>query len=619
MSGNYFARFDEKPAKDGNFFAKFDKPKKRVSKAEDMVRGAVGGALEGAAGLADLVWAASPLGTTANALQGAASLMQGKRPSGAPFSGVSRAAAPQSYDPETREGRVAKTGGQMLVNAAFPGSLPSRVANVVVPTATAEAAAYGAERLGFGEKGQDVARGLGGAAGGILASVRVAPKGDRVVNALTGRGKVNGEEAAARAEDLRAAGVQPTLNDVAGESGRRLIRAAGVKSPEAGEVLQANARQAVSTTKPGVMARTREVGPMQGQSADEVKAGIEAARSAGAETTYRPAYAEPVTLTETTLKALSDEPGRAALRRARSAAVARQDADQIAEIDALIRMNPPPAEVSAGTLDRVRIALGGRAAKLMQSPDTRDIGTGLAPRAGMIDDTLDQVPALGPARADYRAKSQAIDVLGKKRQDVFSTDPADYRRWLEGLSPEAREANKVAIRQEVLDTLGGQRSSTMGNVEELTQSQYARENLAAALGDEAGPYLRNLEAQLQQLRNAQFVAPNSGSRTAVLENDTSALAGVIDVGGDVVGRNWGRLGARAVDWLRTRGISDADAKRLAEDAVDPAKLDAVLQALAGRVGEREARRFLQLRNAAMGGVSGGAISAPATPSARERD
>jgi len=257
----------------------------------------------------------------------------------------------------------------------------------------------------------------------------------------------------------------------------------------------------------------------------------------------------------------------------------------------------------------------GRADKLAQNPATKDVAAGLRMRQGMIDETLDQVPELQPARADYRAKSQAIDVLGKERRDVFSTDPTDYQSWVASLSPEAREANKVAIRQEIMDTLGGQRASTFGSVEELATSEYARQNLAAALGpEEAQSYLSNLSARLEQVRNARFVSPNDGSRTAVLENDVSGLVDTAKaVGqaarGDVVGGGW-RILER---WLLNRGVSDQSARIIAEAAADDTALTRI-------VAEIEAQRpgagqeFLALRQAV---IAGGATSSLRTNEERQ--
>jgi hypothetical protein len=46
--------------------------------------------------------------------------------------------APAAYTPKTPEGRVAQRVAPFALAAAVPGSIPSRVANAVVPAATSE-------------------------------------------------------------------------------------------------------------------------------------------------------------------------------------------------------------------------------------------------------------------------------------------------------------------------------------------------------------------------------------------------------------------------------------------------------------------------------------------------
>ena len=429
-------------------------------------------------------------------------------------------------------------------------------------------------------------------------SAKPAPEA-QAVNAFARRAKVNPAEMRTRATEMRRAGVQPTLVDVAGDRGRRIIRAAGAKTPEAGEALVNRSRTVTASAKPAAMQRTRALSP-DPRTSDELVDALFKARDEAARTNYSAAYGTPVRLDEKIVRALSDEPGKAALRRARAAAVARMDDARVAEIDSIL--SGKAGTVSAATLDRTRIAMRERA-DTSAVRGARDTASGLRMRQGMIDDALDQVPELGPARADYRAKSQAIDVLGKGRQDVFSTDPTDYQAWLRSLSPEAVEANKVAIRQEIMDTLGGQRSSTFGTLDELATSQYARQNLAAALGpQEAESYLTNITARLDQVRNASMVSPNAGSRTAVLDNDMERLSGLVEAGktgvqaitGDVRGAT-ARVVGHTMNWLRARGFNDETARLITEAATDEAKLDQIIRYLeAAQPGT--GRQFLAFRH-----------------------
>lgn len=594
----------------------------KVNAFADSVRAFASEASRSVAGVADQVSQAGPLGFVDTALKGAAGMAQTLkgRPNtkvANPFSGNSDNAP--AYKPQTTAGEWAGAFGRNAINVFAPGSAPARIANVVAPAVVGETSRRVAKASGAGERGQAVASAVGGVAGAGLASVRTgnlfAPKPPEAKTAdlFRNRAKIDPDAARAKAQEFRDAGVEPTLVDVAGDRGRRFVRATGVKSDMAGEALAANAKTVSASAKPAVMERTRNIGPMPGKSADDLRVETRQARDSGASEQYREPYQQPVSFTSEMRAALADEPGRQALQQARKAAVARMDRGQVDEIDSLLgAAGDPPTQVSAGTLDRIRIALRERSTAAVKK-DQGAYASGLKQRQGMIDQTLDRVPALAPARADYRAKSQALDVLGKKRQDVFSTDPRSYGQWLESLPPEARQANAVAIRQEILDTLGGQRSSTFGTVDELATSQYAQANLRQALGPEADKYLAHLTARLDQVRNARMVDPNAGSRTAVLENDVSGLMKAGGALGDVARGNIPGLVRRGVDWLATRGVSEQDARLIAEAAIDPAKLPQVLQLLERQIGPGPAREFIALRNAALVGATVGATGFRSAP------
>lgn len=595
----------------------------KPSTLKDVGRQLLGGLGEGVSGIADMVEQASPLGMITGGLRTAANVADfiggkgGPNVAAAPFSEHQKIATSATPAAQTTPGRYARTVGQMAPNALVPGSAARRVANVILPAVGSEAAGEAAEGAGANPFGVAVARTAGALGGAGLSSVRVgnpfasnAPKTaeEMAANVFASRAKVDPALMRKRAAEMQQAGVEPTLIDVGGDKGRRLIRAVGVKSEEGGEALADNARAVTASTKPAIMQRTRNVGPDRGKTADDLASELRTARDEGATTQYKTPYETPVSVTSETLRALSGEPGRQALLQARKAAVARMDDHQVAELDALLgAADKPPGLVSAGTLDRVRIALRERASAAGKK-DQGAYASGLKQRQGIVDQTLDKVDELQPARADYRAKSQALGVLGKERQDAFSTDPATYGKWLESLSPEARNANAVALRQEVLDTLGGQRSSTLGTVDELTTSEYARANLKQALGPEADRYLAHLEARLSQVRNARMVDPNAGSRTAVLSNDLegvvktagkAASVGMSAARGDIVGAA-GKIG----QWFLSRGVSEDQARILARASMDPKGLPHILKAIEARAGKQGVQQFLQVRNAALiGGAS----------------
>lgn len=218
-----------------------------------------------------------------------------------------------------------------------------------------------------------------------------------------------------------------------------------------------------------------------------------------------------------------------------------------AEDDALLRelgVEPSPrvetsrpTTVSAGTLDRVRIAMNNRAEALgRNATGARDVAGGLRGRASDIDATLESVPELAPARETYRNLSGAIDAI-ENRPDVFSTDPRDFAGWVRNLTPEQRDAAIIGVRQDILDQLGGQRNAGTGSLDTLSQAQYSQANLASLLGEEqAAQYLGSIRARVQQAQRASRVSPNTGSQTyGRVEDDANAAANIISTLVDGVG------------------------------------------------------------------------------------
>lgn len=440
--------------------------------------------------------------------------------------------------------------------------------------------------------------GVVGAGGQMLANRGTKPvqsEEEIAAKVLARRAKPDVVDARNRADAMREAGVEPTGVDVFGDRGRRLTRAIGVKSDTAGETLAANARSVSASTKPAAMVSTRGLVD-EPRSAAQLADDLSQARSTAATELYREPYASRVQIDAETASALRGDAGRSAIQRARQAAAARRDDLQMSELDSLLASNMDEfPEVSAGTLDRIRIAMSERA-KTAGKRGANDIAGGLRGREGDLNNALDNVDGLDVARADFKAKSQAIDILdGKERLDVFSTDPADYANWLSTLTPEAQRANQVGIRQEILDTLGGQRASTFGSLDELATSPYVRDNLRLAVGDDvADQYIANLSARLEQTRNATFVSPNAGSRTAVLENDTAQAAkSAIDVGSKVLRGDAIGLLQSTADWFTRRGVSQQQAEAVAKAMTDPAQLDRVITAIGRRSGPDDARSLLQ--------------------------
>lgn len=591
----------------------------KVNVASDVVKSYAGGLSKGVAGVADMVTAMTPFGAVNRLMSGQNPMVPNlMNPFGSAFS---RRANETAHKPQSVAGEYANTLGMMTPNAVAPGSLGARAVNVFAPAVISETAGQAARGMGANKTGEEIARGVGAVAGGAVASLRpqnlFASKPPATPAQTMGtRARLDPVAMRARATEMRAAGVRPTVTDVAGEKGRRLIRAVGVKSEEGGEALTQRAQEATASTKPAAMVATRRLHP-EARTASQYADDMETTRGEQATQSYGAFDAEPVEIPDTVKDMLSDASGRSIIARARADAIENQDWGRQAELDLLLRetQNGQLPRISAGTIDRLVIAARERGTAFARRGNNNR-ARGAFQRREQLDSTLDRVEGLRPARQAYSEQSRAIEVArGENRPDAFSTDPQDYGAWLQGLPAEARNANQIAIRQDIMDTLGGQRSNTFGTLDELATSPYARDNLRQAFGpQEADRYVAEIQARLAQTRNATQVQPNAGSRTAVLENDVGegARRGMEIAGrglrGDVGGVIGGGVRWAAEAFIR-RGLSKEQAEAIARMVIDPNQTDAAIAQIAQRLAPQERQQLISLRNAALVGAAGVATGA----------
>lgn len=422
----------------------------------------------------------------------------------------------------------------------LPGAVTGGVTGAVTGGALGAAAPY-AQRL-VGSVGNSFRNAIGrGASPEQRAALRLA-------------GTMESDAVQTEIARRQALGVNSTAADVMGGTSERLIRTAAGPAGPGADAAVANLTRQQANLKPDLISMTRALSE-DPRSAMAVREGLDAQRSALATEQYAPAYATPVEVTPEIASALGDEPGRAALRRARQAAIARRDTQQAAEIDGLLNGDTPT--VSAGTLDRVRIALSNRAEALgRNATGARDIAGGLRGRAGDINTALESVPQLQPARDTYRNLSGAIDAVDNAPA-VFTTDPQDFAAMVANYTPEQRQAAIVGVRQEIMDTLGGQRAAGTGTLDRISQSDYGRQNLTALLGpDEAQRYLDIIATRVGDVQRAARISPNTNSQTfgRAVDEQTFNAANMIGAGLDVVqGARGNPLAiARTIDRIRAR-------------------------------------------------------------------
>lgn len=484
--------------------------------------------------------------------------------------------------------------------ALIGGALPSGVALAAEPTGRALSA------------GQRLVSMFGNRQGRI---VRPGPNVTPEQSAASRLAEFVTNDARAEAARRAALGIETAPIDVLGGTAERRIRSAAAPAGPAAETMVNETMRRAANLKPQVMDDVRAWSPSQ-ETAEQAAERLTQARSTLAEQQYAPAYQEQVQVTPELRNILADDFGMAALRRAERGALARQDAQQAAEIRGL--MDGSVSTVSAGTLDRVRIATRGRAEAMNQRPDTRDIASGLFGREAMIDDVLEGVPSLVPARQTYRDMSQAIEAA-QNPQGLMTAEPTTFRTNIGGMPEAARDAAIIGERQAVLDTIGRQRDAGVGYLQNMTQGDYPQQNLAAMLGeDAAGRFTDRVNLRIADAQRAARMSPNTNSQTfgrAIDEQQFNAAEAVGSVT-DVIGSLTGNVpaAARVFDRIRGRMAMSADEReavvRLALDSgrtLDDIVALADQARAAGLPPPREVRGFIEQVRGSFGRGSPAAI------------
>lgn len=440
----------------------------------------------------------------------------------------------------------AKSGA--AVGAALGGALP-------VAGSAVSKAAGGAKRI------------ANKALGGRLTNPNVGA-GQRLAEALKKDGLSPDQIRAAQNEWLKN-GVTPQLMNLGGENTRRLLRAAANKGGAANTQAVQNVNQLAADLQGSVIDRTRQLTP-ESRPAAQVASDIAERRGNLAAQQYALAYQTPVRVTPSPEDPLMGAPGRAALLRARKAAEARRDFPQMQQLDELLGAmeSGQPVDVSAGALDRARIAMGNAGRGALEDPRTRDIAGGMFGREADIDALLEQVPELQPARQTFRGmlgQERAVELGGN---NPFS-DPQAYRAELQRLmdmatpvdnpfpvSPEEiRGGAQVGLRDEIIRNVGAPTEGATGYLNRLGTGTNTGRVLEETFPGQAQPYREGVGQLVQQLNDARFVSPNSGSKTAAVLEETGLLDALPPTSKTA-------LVMRALDMLR-RGVTLTDQERAA--------------------------------------------------------
>ena len=251
--------------------------------------------------------------------------------------------------------------------------------------------------------------------------------------------------------DAMRYGISPNLLDIVGPNATRTrnLVVGAAQAPGPGMTAGARYRDEVAgSVQDQAVDQAYRLTPGESRSAVQYRQGLDDTSEGLADTDYRLPYDQRVPVDGEVSRAIADVPAEvAAARRAASF----RFPERAAEMDAL--MSGQTDEVSAAALDRIQRRLGtsGRnAGRSLENPDN-DLAADLYARQGAINQTLENVPGLAPARATYRGYNLAGDGvdLGQEaiRQSGRSIRPADYADQMGVLERQAADAAAISGRQ----------------------------------------------------------------------------------------------------------------------------------------------------------------------------
>lgn len=183
------------------------------------------------------------------------------------------------------------------------------------------------------------------------------------------------------------------------------------------------------------------------------------------------------------------------------------------------------------------------------------------------------------------ARTGAIELGG----DLLKAQPADFTASVNNMSSAALRDARVAARQAITAGLASPRQS-MGMLSDLVANDVAKANLVTLFGeDEAKRLLSAADALVKRQAKVETLRP-----TGRQPEDTS---GVPEMLVTAVQLKTGPF-APLLNFLKGRGLSDAEAAAMVKDAIDPSKTAAIEAFISKTYGDSFAKAFAGRMNAA---------------------
>lgn len=485
------------------------------------------------------------------------------------------------------------------------------------------------------------------------------------LDALVTRAPQNAEEMAGRALAMREAGVDPRLLDVVDESGRGVIRAAGMKMTPAREDFARQADSVYLDMQDRVADQARRNITTEPRTARQIANQIAQEQQAMGPR-FDAVRGEVIPVTEDMLNVFRTREGQAALLAAEGLMLPGER-DAIRGLMRAVRNVEKlgSAEEQAAKLFPGFERLGPEAKRqVLAQLDIKDPLDGLTMTVD-IADKFARAIGFSPSRApglqrvaenlastvrnaartaspgynqvleEFAAAARVGDAAAGTGRfegtDFLGARPEQYTEAVALSSPDAgaivdqatglptmseTDALRIRARDEIVDAAtrgGGQHAPAVARQFARGSAQQKRD--AALLGGRQARELEaGMEAELARLDNTRFVDPRIGSKTAPSAADEAAAAGLDAITTAATGGKWG-LVRMTSQWLKSAGIRGVDAERIVRDAMDPARTnDAIAHLVQRGVAKDRARSLVRtIAATSTGRAVGGAVGTEEKP------
>jgi hypothetical protein len=242
---------------------------------------------------------------------------------------------------------------------------------------------------------------------------------------------------------------------------------------------------------------------------------------------------------------------------------------------------PGQIQLSLGTVDRLRRSLS-RQARAATDGDTRQGLTTLAQqlRADAVHPERG-VPEYGQFLRDYADRAQIDDAVDFGAGFLNRRGTADFARQAADLNPAQNAAARVSARDR-FEEAGNTPAGAASLLSDVSVGRGNGQRTDGLLGEDAARLQSNSLYARRELDTGNNLSPRTGSQTNDNAQNSGLVNGVaqgIGIARDVaVGNKFG-LATRAVDLLRSRGFSNAEAEAVLTAGMDPTRTNELIQML----------------------------------------